>query len=283
MPIVGQSRPLEVALAGSQEGYQEEKVAKKGLQSLVDGTRICTQQRLAVLKERRLRQAYRCPLIIADAEEQAMPEIINQVCFRSFMNCLTSRHYPRSSEPAFCKAGFPNLASLYLQQCQHLPTNILLESILFCSHHWYTRLCIGAKEFGLHNTPNISLSLALPLKPCNANPIPYSEIMKDCCFCEYCTKCVAIVAMLQEKMEDEAAYEAAEAKVLTALLLSLPQNPDQAYSLDAPTLLEHLQPADAEEMLQNLFMEVSQDPSGRQDLPVSFHFSLHFYQLPIIQ
>ena len=56
-------------------------VAKKGLQSLVNAIRFCTQQRLAVLKERRLRQDYRCPLIRADAEEQGLSEIMHQVCF----------------------------------------------------------------------------------------------------------------------------------------------------------------------------------------------------------
>lgn len=62
--------------------------ATEGLQVLLSAVKACTQQRLGVLKERRLRHYYSCPIITADEEEASMPQIDNQVCFRVYLHGL---------------------------------------------------------------------------------------------------------------------------------------------------------------------------------------------------
>lgn len=67
------------------------------------------------------------------------------------------------------------------------------------------------------------------------------------------------VSLLQKFSRDEAA----EATSLTALLASLPLNPNKPYSLDAPRILQDLQLADAVQILQSLFIEASERPHAR--------------------
>lgn len=73
-------------LAGSQKAA--DSTADSGLHCLIEAVRICTQQRLAVLSERKLRLSYRCPIIIGDAEDASMTEVDDQVCSRDIAGSM---------------------------------------------------------------------------------------------------------------------------------------------------------------------------------------------------
>ena len=81
--------------------------------------------------------------------------------------------------------------------------------------------------------------------------------------------------MLWVLLQDDGMAEEEESRKLMTLLISLPADPSKTYNVDAARLLQDLQSQDAEKLLEELFMTVSQNSSEWQGFHCQSRLNCH--------